>query len=160
MFEAPEKEPLPESKAGLWIGVGVVVAIAIGLYFYFNSQSASSTSPAAANTAAASAAAAGPSDPAKDLRIVSATMDKDYTGTVAQWLVDIRNESQAYSYKDITYETTYSGANNSVLLVNQGKLNLALGPGEEQSTQFRDALYPAGTAVYRIRITGATATKQ
>lgn len=158
MFEAPEQQ-VPRSKAGLWVGVAIIVAVAIGAFVYVNSGGGKKASVPSAAATTAPAAAAGPADPVKDLRIVSASMDKDYTGTTAQWLVDVRNESAAYTYSNIAYETTYAGADNSILLTNHGTIKLTLGPGEDQSTQFRDALYPAGTSWYRIRITGATSSK-
>jgi len=37
-------------------------------------------------------------------------------------------------------------------------MNLTLDPGDEQTTQFRDLLYPSGTALFRFNITGASAT--
>jgi hypothetical protein len=40
--------------------------------------------------------------------------------------------------------------------VNKGTIPFNLAPGQEQNTQIRDVLYPAGTAWYKFRITGAT----
>ncbi len=161
MFEAPEQQ-VPRSKAGLWVGGALIIAVVIGGVVYMNlggGRKASTPTAAATAATAAPAAAAGPADPVRDLRIVSASMDKDYTGTTAQWLVEIHNESPTYTYSDIAYETTYAGADNSILLTNHGTIKLSLGPGEDQSTQIRDALYPAGTSWYRIRITGASSSK-
>jgi hypothetical protein len=157
MFESPQ-EQVPDSKVGIWIGVAIVAVIAGAFFFYVSRKS---TGNSAQTVAAASSAgtAVGPSDAAKDLRVISVTMDKDASGTTAQWLVDIKNESPVYTYSNIAYQTTYIGADNSVLLVNHGKLNLTLNPGDDQSTQFRDALYPDGTAIYKINITGASASK-
>jgi hypothetical protein len=77
------------------------------------------------------------------------------------WSVDIKNSSPDYTYSNIAYETTYAGADNSILGTNQGKIAaVSIGPGEEQTANFRDALYPAGTAWYKIKITGATAARQ
>jgi hypothetical protein len=87
-------------------------------------------------------------------------MEKDRTGTTAVWLVDIDNKSKAYTYSSIEYETTYVGADNAALLVNKGKIPFNLSPGEERNTQIRDVLYPAGTAWYKFRITGATPSAQ
>lgn len=159
MFESPQ-EQVPNSKAGIWIGVAIVVIIAVALFIYVSrrpGQSASGPAVSTASMGGAGSAVAG--DPMKDLRVVSVTMDKDYTGTTAQWLVDVKNDSPTYTYSNIAYQTTYLGAGNNVLLVNHGKLNITVAPGEDQSAQFRDALYPDGTAIYKINITGASASR-
>lgn len=159
MFESPQ-EQVPDNKAGVWIGVAIVVVIAVGLFYYVSRKPKSATT--AVSTASMGAASAGTSasaDATKDLRVVSVTMQKDYTGTTAQWLVDIKNDSSTYTYSNIGYETTYIGAAGNVLLVNHGKINLTVAPGEDQNTQFRDALYPDGTSIYRIKLTGASATQ-
>jgi hypothetical protein len=103
---------------------------------------------------------AGKADPVRDLKILSARMEKDRTGTTAVWLVDVDNKSNAYTYSSIQYETTYVGSDNAALLVNKGTIPFNLSPGEERNTQIRDVLYPAGTAWYKFRITGATPTAQ
>lgn len=160
MFESPQ-EQVPDNKAGIWIGVAIVIVIAVALFFYVSRKPSSvstATSAAPAGAAAANGTAPG-ADPMKDLRVVSVTMQKDYTGTTAQWLVDIKNDSPTYTYSGIGYETTYLGANDNVLLVNHGKLNLTIPPGEDQSTQFRDALYPDGTSVYKLKVTGANSSQ-
>jgi hypothetical protein len=87
-------------------------------------------------------------------------MDKDPTGTTAVWLVEIRNQSPVYTYNKISYETTYAGADNSVLLQNHGELTISVGPGESQTTQMRDALYPSGTAWYKFRVVDAASSIQ
>ena len=158
MFETPETKK-ETSGAGMWIGILVAVAlVAAGIVFYLGRQGgAKSTAPAAAPGAAAAAQAN--ADPVHDLRRVSVKMDKDPTGTVAVWSVDLRNLSRTYGYKDIAYQTTYIAADNSVLLQNAGKLTLSLDPGDEQTTTFRDALYPSGTALFKFEVTGATASK-
>lgn len=162
MFESPQQQ-VPDSKVGVWIGVAIVVVIAVGLFVYVSRKPGPNAPGGAVSTASMSTVPAGSTvagaDPAKDLRFVDVKMAKDYTGTTAQWLVDMRNDSSTYTYSNIGYETTYIGANNNVLLVNHGKMNLTLGPGEDQSTQIRDALYPDGTAIYRIKVTGASSSR-
>ncbi len=118
---------------------------------------------AAATVGAVLAAApvpAGKADPVHDLKLLSARMEKDRTGTTAIWLVDVDNKSNTYTYSSIQYETTYVGPDNAALLVNKGTIPFNLSPGEERNTQIRDVLYPAGTAWYKFRITGATPTVQ
>jgi hypothetical protein len=46
------------------------------------------------------------------------------------------------------------------LLVNQGVIPKSIGPGEQVSPEVRDVLYPAGTVLYKFRITDAKATAQ
>lgn len=161
MFEEQKKQG-SGSKAGILIGVGIIVVVCVALYFYVNAKGPSGANTTAATTASvgsASAAAAGPSDAAKDLRIIDPKMQKDYSGTTAQWLLDVKNDSQVYTYSNIGYQTTYYDGNNNVLASNKGQMNLTVSPGDEQNTQFRDILYPDGTAWYRVIVTGATATK-
>ena len=156
MFETPQTAE-KSSGAGMWIVLSIVIVLAIvGSLAYMNRDtSAKSATPMAAAAAPTQANA----DPVKDLRIVSAKMDKDFTGTTAVWSVDIKNQSSILTYSDLAYETTYAGGDNSVLLQNHGKLSVNLGPGEEETTQIRDTLYPSGTAWYKFRLTGASSAK-
>jgi hypothetical protein len=157
MFEAAQEQK-QSSSSSLWVGIFVVVAaVAVGTLFYVMSRN-SAKAPAA--VAAASAAPAGPADAVHDLKILSARMEKDSTGTTAVWLVDIDNKSRAYTYSNIAYETTYVGANNAALVVNKGTIAISLTPGEERNSQIRDVLYPAGTSWYKFRVTGATSKAQ
>lgn len=159
MFESPQ-EQVPNSKVGIWIGVAIVAVIAVGCYFYVNRRPVPNVPAGAVSTASMGGAAAVPgADPTKDLRFIDVKMQKDYTGTTAQWLVDVKNDSPTYTYSDIAYQTTYIGASQNVLLVNHGTMHLTVGPGEDQSTQFRDTLYPEGTSIYKINITGASASR-
>jgi len=99
-------------------------------------------------------------DPVHDLRVVSAQMAKDYTGTTAVWTVEIKNQSSTYTYSNIGYETTYARADNSTLADNHGVIpSFTLGPGESQQTEFKDTGYPAGTALYIFKVSGGTASK-
>jgi hypothetical protein len=157
MFEVPQDKE-EASRAALWIGVAVVaVLVVVGVLAYVYRGGPQS---AATATAPAAAVPAGKADPLHDLRVISSKMDKDYTGTVAMWSVDVKNDSRAYTYSKITYQTTYAAADSSVLATNKGTMKLTVGPGEDQTANFRDALYPTGTAIYSIKITGATATTQ
>jgi hypothetical protein len=74
---------------------------------------------------------------------------------VAVWVVQMDNKSKAYTYSSIEYETTYVGANNAAIAVNKGTINVNLAPGDQQTAQVRDILYPTGTSWYKLRITGA-----
>jgi len=158
MFEAPEEIKDKGSK-GLWIGVAMVVAVvAVGGYFFVRSRrdvnkqaSAAAGAPVVVKTNA---------DPVHDLKIQRATMNKDRNGTMAVWLVTIENKSSQYSYSKISYETTYVGADNTAILINKGTIPATIGPGEQRNSEINDALYPAGTAWYRVRITGATPAAQ
>jgi len=153
MFESPLKEEQKSSKTGLWIGIGIVVVLAVAALLYVTSKhGAKGLAPVATLTNVKA-------DPVHDLRVVSAKMDKDFSGTTAMWSVDIKNSSAELTYSNIAYETTYIGAENRVLLVNNGKIPLTIGPGDDQSKQFRDTLYPTGTIWFKIKITDATAAK-
>lgn len=138
----------------MWAGIAVVaVLIAVGAYIYINHKGSSGKQTAAAATPAPPI---GDADAVRDLKIQRATMDKDRTGTTAAWVVSIENKSSTYSYSNIQYETTYVGANNNAILVNKGTIATTIPPGEQKNSEFNDALYPAGTAWFKIRITGAT----
>jgi len=153
MFESPLKKEKESSKTGLWVGIGIVVVLAVVALVYVTSKhGAKGPAPVATLSNVKG-------DPVHDLRVVSAKMDKDFSGTTAMWSVDIKNSSAQLTYSNIAYETTYIGAENRVLLVNQGKIPLTIGPGDDQSAQFRDTLYPTGTIWFKIRITDATAAK-
>jgi flagellar basal body-associated protein FliL len=153
MFEAQAKEK--SGGSGLLIGICIVVVLAVvGTLAYMNKGSAKGS-----ESASAAPAQQLKGDPVKDLHIVSAKMDKDYTGNLAVWSVDIRNQSQVYTYNNIAYQTNYFGGDNNVLVQNKGNISLSLAPGDEQSTQFRDVLYPDNTAWYRFTVVGADASK-
>jgi hypothetical protein len=158
MFEAQTKEK--SGGSGLLIGICIVVVLAVvGTLAYLNKGSAKGSE---GSSSAATGSAPGQQvkgDPVKDLHIVSAKMEKDYTGNLAVWSVDIRNQSQVYTYSNIGYQTNYFGGDNSVLVQNKGNISLSLAPGDEQSTQFRDVLYPDNTAWYRFTVVGADASK-
>jgi len=157
MFEAQKEEK--SGNAGMWIGIIVILIIAGALAWYvMGPKGGAKSADTAAPAAAASGSAAG-ADPVHDLRIINVKMDKDPTGTVAVWSVDVRNMSRTYSYKDIAYQTTYLGADNSQITQNTGKINITLDPGDEQTTQFRDLLYPSGTAIFKFVVTGASSSK-
>jgi hypothetical protein len=155
MFEAPQPKE-KSSQTGMYIGIVIVIVlVGVGVFFYTNGGTKTATTPAAGS---APAAASVPANPTADLRITSMKMEKDATGTTAVWLIDLRNRSNTYNYSHIAYETTYIGADATTLAVNHGELKDAIGPGEEQNETFRDTAFPTGTAGYRIKITGATAT--
>lgn len=157
MFEAPQQQE-KSGNLGMWIGIAVVVVVAAALGWYVMGSKGGAKTETAAPSASAGAPAAS-ADPVHDLRVVSVKMDKDPTGTVAVWSVDLRNMSRTYAYKDIAYQTTYLGADNSVITQNTGKLTLSLDPGDEQTAQFRDLLYPSGTAIFKFNVTGASSAK-
>ena len=157
MFEGSH-EAKTTASMGMWTGVGVV-ALVIGIGGYMFVSKAKSTKP---NPVVASQAAqpTGPADPVRDLKVQRATMGKDRTGTTAVWIVDIVNKSESYTYRNIQYETTYVGANNNAILINKGTINASIEPGGQKDSEIDDTLYPAGTAWYKIRITGAKASVQ
>jgi hypothetical protein len=159
MFETPKPTEKP-SHAGMWIGVTLVVVVScVGGFMFVNSQGPKGAASGTASAAGPAAPAQTKADAVHDLRIVSARMDKDASGTTAVWAVDIKNQSAVFTYSDITYETTYAGGDNSVLLQNRGKISVSLGPGDEEIETIRDALYPSGTAWYKFRVESATAAK-
>lgn len=143
---------------GMWTGVGVVaLAIGIGGYMFVSKGKSTKLVPVAATQATQPT---GPADPVRDLKVQRATMGKDRTGTTAVWMVNIENRSASYTYSNIEYETTYVGANNTAILINKGTIKASIEPGGQKNSEIDDALYPAGTAWYKIRITGAKASVQ
>ncbi len=158
MFETP-KEVKPSASNGLWLAIVAVVLVgSVGGYLFMSSRGKPKQEvPAVASTPAQPK---GDADPIRDLKVKRTTMTKDRTGNMAAWLVTIENKSKDYTYDKIEYETTYVGGDNSVLLVNKGKLTASLAPGDQKNSEFNDAFYPAGTAWFKFRITGAASSIQ
>jgi hypothetical protein len=150
MFEVPVDKQ--EAKLGYErIGISVLVLLVIaGAVFYFLAKQSAKQQPAPV-----AAAPAAPADPTHDLKIVRVTMNKDPMGTTAVWLVTLQNKSAAYTYSNIHYETSYIGANDKPILVNQGSITDSFSPGDEHNSQIRDTLYPNGTAWYKFKIVDA-----
>ncbi|HET9994731.1 MAG TPA: hypothetical protein VFQ18_04945 [Candidatus Acidoferrum sp.] len=158
MFETPEAVKQKEPKS-FWIGIAIVaMAVGAGTVFFTMSRSGGQKQASAAARSTASPKTA--ADPLRDLRVQRATMNKDRNGTTAVWLVTIENKSPDYSYSNIKYETSYIGGDNVAILTNQGTIAAAIGPGEQNSSQINDALYPAGTSWYKFKIIGATSAAQ
>jgi len=155
MFETPQ-EIKPSASKGLWIAIAVVVVV-VGLAAYFIIASRGGKQMPAATTAAQPK---GDADAVRDLKVQRATMNKGQNGTTAVWLVTIENKSSAYTYSNIQYETTYVGADNNAILINKGTIAASIPPGEQKNSEINDALYPAGTAWYKFRITGANSSVQ
>lgn len=157
MFEGSH-EAKSTASMGMWTGVGVVaLAIGIGGYMFVSKAKSTKLVPAAAVQAPQPT---GPADPVRDLKVQRASMGRDRTGTTAVWMVNIENRSASYTYSDIEYETTYVGSNNTAILINKGTIKASIEPGGQKNSEIDDALYPAGTAWYKIRITGAKASVQ
>ena len=152
MFEGP-KEDKELGLHKLWIGAFVVVA-AIAVLVGFR---AFHKGPAKENAQAPSAINAANADPVKDLKILRATMQKDTLGTTAVWLVTFVNKSDKFTYSNITYQTQYIGADNSLIFENKGTIPTSIRPNEENSSEIRDAVYPSGVAWYKFKVTGAKA---
>jgi hypothetical protein len=153
VFEPP-KEIKPSASSGLWIAIAVIVVLgAVGGYFFIQSKGV-------ANRQAAAGAAKGTADAVRDLKIQRTTMDKDRNGTASVWAVTIENKSGGYSYSNIAYETTYIAADGNVLMINKGTIVDTVAPGEQKNLTAHDPLYPAGTARYMMKITGATPAAQ
>jgi len=157
MFDGSQ-EAKSSASMGMWTGVGVfALALAIGGYMFISKAKSAKLGPV---VAAQAAQPTGPADPVRDLKVQRATMGKDRTGTTAVWVVSIENKSASYTYSNIQYETTYVGANNTAILINKGTIAATIEPGGQKNSEIDDALYPAGTAWYKIRITGAKASLQ
>jgi hypothetical protein len=161
MFDALQEEK-QDSSTKMWIGIFVIVAVAaVGAMYYAITKGTTKEGPApTAASAAAAQAPKGDPDAIHDLKVQHVAMEKDRAGTTAVWSVTIENRSQWYAYSNIKYETTYLGPNNKTLLVNQGVIASSVGPGEQASPEVRDASYPAGTVLYKFRITDAKSTAQ
>jgi len=154
MFEVPvDKQEAKSKYERIGISILVILVIAGAVFYFLPKQSAKTSAPVAAVPTA-------PADPVHDLKILRVTMNKDPLGTTAVWLVSVQNKSAAYTYSNIHYETSYIGADDKPILVNNGSLPDSFGPGEEHSSQIRDALYPNGTAWYKFKIVDAKASAQ
>lgn len=144
----------------MWIGLAVVAVVLIAATALYFRSTRNQRIAASAQPSAASQAQLKDADPVRDLKVQRAAMKKDSTGTTAVWLVSIENKSASYTYSNIQYETTYVDGNNNSILVNKGTIAATIPPGGQKSSEINDALYPAGTAWYKIRVTGATPSVQ
>lgn len=156
MFEVPHE--IEETKSSkLWVGILVVVGAIVLLVGYYILNKGAAKEKAAAVAAANEAEAKAKADPVKDLKIQRATMQKDAMGTTAVWLVTLENQSETLTYSDITYQTDYIGADNNLIVENKGTIKATIGPRAENSSEIRDTAYPAGTAWFKFKVTGAKA---
>jgi hypothetical protein len=157
MFEQP-LELEPQSKKGIWIATALIIVLAVAVVILLRSRG----TPAKTVSAEAPPAAVAnqKADASHDLQIVSAQMQKDSSGTVAQWVVDIHNISPVYAYSAISYQTTYADANNRILTQNTGVIPISIGPNGEQTASFSDVQYPAGTSWYRFQVVNAKSQAQ
>lgn len=150
MFEVPKEKPQGGTKL-LWVALIVVALVAIvggGLYLRQKPEP-----PAAASAPALDLSQAKPQE---DMKVNSATMSRDPTGTRAVWTVQVQNNSP-YTYREVQYETTYVDAAERVIATNKGTLPGSVGPNQQRTiSEMQDILYPQGTASYRFRLTGAT----
>lgn len=157
MFEQ-ELELEPSGKKGIWIGAAIVIILAVAAVILVRSETAKSKPVAAQNAPAITTNQK--ANPVHDLQVQSAQMQKDSSGTIAQWVVDIHNASSVYSYSAISYQTTYADANNHILAQNTGVIPISIGPNGEQTAQFSDVQYPAGTSWYRFEVVNAKGVAQ
>jgi hypothetical protein len=154
MFEVPHE--IEETKSSkVWIAIVVVVLVIVLAVGYYTLNKNAAKQKAAA--AAAAKEAVEKADPVKDLKIQRATMQKDSMGTTAVWLVTLDNQSETLTYSDITYQTDYIGADNNLIVENKGTIKATIGPHAENSSEIRDTAYPAGTAWFKFKVTGAKA---
>jgi len=157
MFEQ-ELELEPKSKKGIWIAATLIIVLGVAVFVLLRNQATTTKTVSAQATPAV--AANQKADPVHDLQIVSAQMQKDSSGTVAQWIVDIHNTSPVYTYSAISYQTTYAGANNQILSQNTGVIPISIAPNGEQTAQFSDVQYPTGTSWYRFEVVNAKGSSQ
>jgi hypothetical protein len=160
MFEDTEEVEKSSAPKGMWVGLAVVAVVLIAATAFYFRSTRNQRAAASAIPSAAAQAELKDADAVRDLKVQRATMNKDRTGTTAVWLVSIENKSANYTYSNIQYETTYVDGNNNSILVNKGTIATTIPPGEQKNSEINDALYPAGTAWYKIRVTGATPSAQ
>ena len=132
MFEVPVDTQETKSEHAR-IGIAILVLLLIaGVSYYFIAKHGSSAKP----TLTPIIHPTGPADPVKDLKIIHASMNKDSMGVTAVWLVTLRNLSNAYTYSEIKYETSYFSADNRQLLVNQGTIKETLALAMNSTLKF------------------------
>lgn len=153
MFENPKEDKELQMHKG-WIALFVVIAVIIVVVSFrlLTRTATKGNVPAAVTTATA--------NPMKDLKLERANMQKDSFGTTAVWLVTIVNQSNQFTYSEITYHTEYIGVDNRLILQNDGTIPGVIAPNEEHSAEIRDVAYPNGTAWFRFKVTGAKAELQ
>jgi len=163
MFEELEEEEREKKEArkkqirmsAIIIGAVVIVgALGYVIWRPRPKMQASAQAPAATRQTPSA-------DPVHDLKLVRAIMGKDTSGIRVMWSVQLRNRSTVYTYSDIQYDATFTGADGKTLAENQDTIKDTIGPGEEKKlTPFVDGIYNAGAATYQFVITGAKATVQ
>ncbi|NDQ58143.1 MAG: hypothetical protein GZ088_13815 [Acidipila sp.] len=161
MFESVQEKKQPDAnRFGILFGA-VAAFVVVGMVVYM--MATHGAKPPASSGGTTEAAAGAPktaADAVRDLKVFRVKMEKDHMGTTAVWTVTIENKSKDYTYGDIQYETSYFGADNAALVVNQGKISTSIEPSGQQNYTLRDVLYPMGTSWYKFRITGATPSAQ
>ena len=160
MFEDTEEVEKSTAPKGMWVGLAVVAVVLIAAAAFYFRSTRNQRAAASAKASAAAQAQLKDADAVRDLKVQRATMNKDRSGTTAVWFVSIGNKSESFSYSNIQYETTYVGQDNNSILINKGTIAATIPPGGQKSSEINDAMYPAGTAWYKILITGATASAQ
>jgi hypothetical protein len=152
MFEVPiDKQETKSEYERIGIAVLVLLLIAGAAYYFISKNNGPTTKPRLTQAIVPT----GPADPVKDLKIIHASMNKDSMGVTAVWLVTLHNLSNAYTYSEIKYETSYFSADNRQLLVNQGTIKETFSPGDELNSEIRDTQYPDGTAWFKFKILSA-----
>lgn len=161
MFETSQQEQGSGSGKVVAGVIAVVAVLLVAVYFLFLRGQEGAAPGGAKPSAAQGATATGPADPMKDLRIVSPTLHRDQTQTMAMWDFKVENRAKGVGYKDIKYATNYYNAQGAVIYHNEGTLSEPVDPNDQHSyTNINDGLYPVGTANYTIEIKGATPVGQ
>lgn len=76
-------------------------------------------------------------------------------GNVALWNISLKNKSAFTTWKDLQYETEYTGESGKRLRKNQGELNIVLKPGQtRRMAEHNDGLIPQGAVRAGIVLIG------
>lgn len=81
-------------------------------------------------------------------------------GNVALWTISLKNKSTTTTWRDLQYETEYSGETEKALRKNRGELNIVLKPGQSRRiTDHNDGLIPQGATRASIVLIGGVFDK-
>jgi hypothetical protein len=158
-LEEEEKGKKQERKKLVQMTAYIVAAlvVVIVIVYLVSGRKAEVPQPAKSPVAASKPAP----DPVKDLHLIHALMGKDRWGARVMWLVQVRNNSKVYTYKDIQYDAYFLARDGVRLGEEHNTIKDSVGPGEEKKfPEFLGGNYDSRASTYQFVIVGATVAAQ
>ena len=96
-----------------------------------------------------------------DLKVVDSTWTKTGFGSIAEWDVTIRNNSELATYSDIRYTTRYTAPSGTALGTHSGVIYETIRPGQARTfSDVSDGFINAQASRAGFTITGATKSRR